>query len=314
MKILLHENSLNIRGSSIALFDYAYYLQHTLNHSVAITYNVTEHTNDSKVLDKFNNNFMVFGYKDFSQVQNLVNDLTPDVFYIIKSGNNDGKVVRGPRNCVHAVFPHSIDDKHGDIYSCVSSWLSQYVSNGELPFVPHMINLPQVKGDFRNKLCIPPDATVFGRYGGHDSFDITFAMEAVIEALKIRPNIYFLFCNTYPFVKHPRVIFANGTASLEDKVKFINTCDALLHARLRGETFGLTVLEFMSRQKPIFTYADSPERNHYQLLAGQGYLYKEKEDLIRRLVTFEKHSVAYKETQNYSPEKVMQKFKSVFLD
>lgn len=313
MKILLHENSLNLRGSSVALFDYAYYLKTLFNHDVSVVYNKTEHTNDQKVKSKFKDNFIVYEYTDFSEVQNLVRDTRPDVFYIIKSGNNDGKVVWGPRNCIHAVFPHSIDDKHGDVYACVSSWLSQYISNSELPFVPHMINLPMIKGDFRGKLYIPQDATVFGRYGGLDSFDITFAMEAVMEVLSIRQDIYFLFCNTYPFINHPRVIFVNGTASLEDKAKFINTCDALLHARLRGETFGLTILEFMSKQKPIFTYADSPERNHYGLLAGQGYLYKEKEDLIRQLVTFNKHFVDYTELQNYLPERVMQKFNSVFL-
>ena len=38
---------------------------------------------------------------------------------------------------------------------------------------------------------------------------------------------------------------------LNYKVKFINTCDAMIHARAMGETFGLAVAEFSKKNKPV---------------------------------------------------------------
>ena len=38
---------------------------------------------------------------------------------------------------------------------------------------------------------------------------------------------------------------------LVEKVEFINTCDAMLWARGAGETFGLSIAEFSSKNKPV---------------------------------------------------------------
>ena len=83
-----------------------------------------------------------------------------------------------------------------------------------------------------------------------------------------------------------KVYSLSPSASLLEKVKFINTCDALLHARHRGETFGLTIAEFMSKNKPIFTYSGSAEKNHYLLLDNQGILYDSSDDLYCKISQF----------------------------
>ena len=40
---------------------------------------------------------------------------------------------------------------------------------------------------------------------------------------------------------------------LEKKVKFINSCDAMIHARAGGETFGASIAEFSIKNKPVIT-------------------------------------------------------------
>jgi len=66
------------------------------------------------------------------------------------------------------------------------------------------------------------------------------------------PNIYFLFANFYKFCQDlPNIIFLPMITNLYEKVEFINTCDAMLWARQRGETFGSAIAEFSTLNKPI---------------------------------------------------------------
>jgi hypothetical protein len=54
-------------------------------------------------------------------------------------------------------------------------------------------------GDPWTELLIPRDATVLGRHGGDDSFDIPRFQKAVIEAARNKSKIWFLFLNTREF-------------------------------------------------------------------------------------------------------------------
>ena len=313
MKIILHDNSLSLRGTSIALYDYAFYLKELYNHECFIAYDINHGTNDQKVIQKFKQKFEVFGYSDFTDINTFIQNTQSDIYYAIKAGEHDGKHPLNIKTCVHAVFPCSSEHIHGDVYAFVSPWLSQHCSNNITPFVPHMVNLPNTNEHYRVQLSIPNDAIVFGRYGGLETFDINFAHQVVSSILTTTTNIYFLFCNTYKFIDHPNAIFVNNTASLLEKVKFINTCDALLHARHRGETFGLTIAEFMSKNKPVFTYSGSVEKNHYLLLDNQGVLYDNSEDLYCKIKQFIPHSVRYRQNHTLEPTHVMQKFQTIFL-
>jgi len=313
MKILLHENSLNIRGTSTAVYDYALFLKKIYNYDCCITYNPKNEDNSNSIIEKFKTSFEVIPHSNFTDVENIISNNNIDLLYIIKSGGNDGKVSKNVKTCVHAVFPNDISQSHGDVYAYVSSWLSQFCSNNTIPYVPHMINLPNVEGNLRYRLNIPDDAIVFGRYGGYDTFDIQFVRDVIKKLLEVTTNTYFLFCNTPVFINDPRVIFTNNITKPEDKVAFINTCDALLHARYQGETFGLTVIEFMYRQKPIYTYGLSHEKNHYELLNGQGYLYDDANQLFESLISFKPHNVEYAKLDEFAPNKVMEKFHETFI-
>jgi hypothetical protein len=182
-----------------------------------------------------------------------------------------------------------------------------------IDYVPHMINLPELNDDLRNELNIPEDATVFGRNGGHETFDLPFVKNVIRDIIDKKGDYYFIFQNTEIFINHPRVIFLEKSPDMDFKTKFINTCDAHLHARIVGESFGLTCGEFSIRNKPVITWNGSVERNHIDILGDKALLYNNYDDLMNLLLTFDKNKFndwnCYRE---YLPNPVMDKFKKLY--
>lgn len=310
--ICFWDNQLCERGTTIALFDYAYYNQTLLNNKSIIMYDTRSHNNVHTVVNKFKQYFDVIGVNDFSQVDKILLEKGVDIFYIIKSGEYDGKISKVVKTVVHCVF--NCCNPHGDVYSSIAPWVKN--NGGKYPFVPHMINLPESNENMRNELEIPDGAVVFGRHGGYDQFDIKYVHQIVYNVAKSYPNIYFIFVNTKPFCqKLQNIIHLDKIIDLESKVKFINTCDAMLWARSDGEVFSLSQGEFSSKNKPIVcTY--SGYYGHIHLLGQKAIWYKEN-TLEQILTSFDpkiesqKDWNAYKE---YTPENVMQTFKKVFID
>ena len=138
------------------------------------------------------------------------------------------------------------NDPHGDVYAYVSQWLSEACSGGVHPYVPHIVDLPDEHDDLRGELGIPDDATVFGRTGGRDTWSLPFANDVIKLILEKKEKYYFIFQNTERFIEHERVFFIKSTANMNYKTKFINSCDAMIHARYEGESFGLACGEFSS--------------------------------------------------------------------
>ena len=157
---------------------------------------------------------------------------------------------------------------------------------------------------------------VFGRHGGAETFDLKFVQEVVQRVAEDMPERYFVFMNTDQFcASRPNIIFLEGAADVEEKERFINTCDAMLHARQSGETFGLAIAEFAVRQKPVLTWAGSHERSHIELLGPRGIYYNEAADLERLLRSFAVEAGENWDvyTARFSPSVVMEQFKRVFL-
>jgi glycosyltransferase involved in cell wall biosynthesis len=319
--ILIHSNSLTERGVSVACYDYAFYLREYLKLNPIIVYNMNlENTQQS--IERFQKDFVVIGYKSFSEVQKLVDKKNIDYFYAIKYGNKDEVQVKNCKNLIHSVFCSNISEIHGDKYAVVSEWLS-YKSNYRIPNISHMINLPHHNEDYRKKLNIPEDSTVIGRYGGIDTFDIDFVFESVDSILSKRSNIWFLFANTEKKIQHKRCLYFDTIINLHEKVKFINTCDAFLHARSYGETFGLSVLEFSSKNKQIITYDNYDlqnnhplgGRNHFLYLKENCHTYSNQKDLDNIFLNITRNNPFNTQYLNeeFSPQSVINKFKEVFL-
>lgn len=318
MKIAFHARQLGLRGTEIAIFDYARYNEELLGNDSVIVYDACSRQNDERAVRKFRSRFRLLPYKKFREVDGILEHEGVDALHALKSGERDGQVAYGVPTLVHAVFPVEMKHRHGTRYAFISEWLSEHCSGGTVPYVPHIIDMPPSAGDLRSELGIPADALVLGGYGGSRSFDIPFVPVAMHRALDGRRDLWFVFMNFTPFIEHPRVIFLEGSANMEHKSKFIETCDAMLHARLLGESFGIACGEFSLRNRPVMAYAKSKQRNHIMILGDKGFLYEDEQDLVDMMLYLDRKSLKDGDwdcySQLFSPEKVMNMFKAVFLD
>lgn len=217
---------------------------------------------------------------------------------------------------MHSAF--DLGTPHGDVYAAVSEWLAERWG-GRLPWVPHVVALPDVQGDLRDTLGIPAGAVVLGRHGGVGEFNLPFVHEVVARVAAERDDLWFLFLNTAPFcAPHPRIVHLPATIDVERKVRFLNTCDAMLHARVEGETFGLAVGEFSFQNKPVLTWAYSKDRAHIRIHKEQCLTYADAAELRHLIATLRTTLAAGLAWDAYraafTPSAVMRRFAAVFLD
>lgn len=315
MKIAFHCNQLSIRGTEVAMYDYAHYNEKLLgNKSIVLAKNPEIWKYSSpEAIEKFKKRFDVFFYDHVNQIEKILDENNIDIFYAQKAGMRDDVYSRKRKNIVHAVFQY--EEPHGDVYAYISEWLSNLYGNRH-PFVPYMVDLPNHNEDLREELGIPKDAIVYGRHGGYETFDIDYAKVAVMKASR-NPNIYFLFMNTEKFTNndYKNVIYLEANADLHYKVKFINTCDAMIHARHKGESFGLAIAEFSIKNKPIITCRNAVDKAHFDFLGSKGIYYSNMDELVKifREQKFIDNKIDWNCYGNFTPEKVMEKFKTVFL-
>ncbi len=321
MKIAFLENLLSIRGSTQALFDYAHYNETLLHHeSIVITrpfalVSSTNHDAAAIVYEKFEARFPVFYYTDVAEIQPILDRERVDVLYILKYGRRDGKLdqFRGVKTIMHCVFDPR--DPHGDVFAVISPWLNLAFQTN-FPVLPHMVSLPTINDHLRTQLGIPSDAIVFGRHGGWEEFDHPVARKVVEHLAGRHPHMYFVFMNTQPFVAttYPNIFFLDKSTDPVYKTKFINTCDAMIYGRSRGETFGLAIAEFSIRNKPVFAPLHAPEMMHRVILQDRAYWYTDEDNLAQQMLAFDPQVAA---TQNwnmhsqYTPENVMAIFQKL---
>ena len=321
--IVFFEEQLGVRGTTAALRDYARYASKLLDLNVFVAYNPKN--SNWHVLQQLHSEFSLIGVSDSKDLDQLLTNLRADYFYEIKYGRDHGySPPKFCRHLVHSVFNTNSEFVHGDRYAVVSKTQAEKSSPKKIDYVPHMCCLPEEHGNLRKDLGIPAEAFVFGRHGGSDTFNIQFVKDAIPQILEKRPDVWFLFLNTDKFISHNRVIHLAATSDEKFKVRFINSCNAMLHARDYGETFGLAVLEFAMLGKPVFTYRNEAAANshplggtsHYDILGDSAINYYGPEDLIQAAAIYE-HSldtkVEYKDLERFRPEAVMERFKQVFL-
>ena len=312
MKIALHDNCICVRGTTVAIYDYAYFLKEKYNYDCIIIYNQTRTENDKDVYAKFAKHFPIYSYENPSEIDNILLKEKCDYFFMIKGGLPDGIISNVCKNLVMAISAHVRQHHiHGDKFFVCSKWLKNLTG---IDYVPHMINLPDVKENLRKELNIPDSAVVFVRTGGNDTFNLNFAKQAVINTLKQRTDCYFVFQNTDVFDQHERIIYLPSNPDLNYKVKLINTSDAFLHARDIGESFGIACGEFSIKNKPVITWNGSPERNHIEILGDKGLLYNNEHDLTNLLLNFQPNkNIDYNCYKEYEPLKVIKRFHDMYL-
>jgi hypothetical protein len=307
------------RGTEVAIYDYAKYNEEILNNKSYIV--CFKNVKERQSYSKFSSRFKILEIENITGITQLIEEYKIDFFYTLNAGGYEEDYYQFDNiniwgNCKtikHCVF--STKSKEGDFYISISHFLNEkYDTN--YPVIPHIVNLPESEENLRNELNIPQDAIVFGRYGGIDEFNIKFVYCAIKDLLHEDENVYFLFMNTKPFYIHPRIIYLDSNINLSFKTTFINTCNAMIHARLMGETFGLSIAEFSSLNKPIITcrYGDI---EHIKILGDRAIMYTSYEELIgifrniRNIISIVDDWNCYK---YYTPQNIMKLFEEYIFN
>ena len=156
--------------------------------SAFILYDSESEKNVSDVVAKFESRFdgRVVPLASPREIAHALESRAVTHCYIIKFGHRDEPSLRWfgkVRTCVHCVFDAT--DPHGDAYARISPCVPALPASAAAPIVPHIVVPPtadEMGGpDLRAELGIPVDATVFGRHGGYDTFDIPEARAAVLS-------------------------------------------------------------------------------------------------------------------------------------
>ncbi len=309
MKVGFLTNHISYGGTEVALYDYAHFNETLLkNTSIVLTRDYRQ--THAEIYDKFAKRFPIRYVECQRDIDTVVETEGLDVLYVIKSGEPDWFWTTKCKTIVHCVFTTRYP--HGTVYCAISDSLNR-LHNTRVPVLPHMISVDSHTDSFRAELGIPSGATVIGRYGSYDTFDIPFVQSTILEMVSRNPLLVFLTMNTKPFATHPRIISLPRTTDAYVKRKFINTCDVMLHARARGETFGLSCGEFAVCGKPILTYGQSPERAHLDILGRKALVYRDASSLAQLIQSQAwKHvSMADNGYMQYTPAAVMEVFQSL---
>ena len=224
-------------------------------------------------------------------------------------GFHDGLVCNVCPTHVHGIF--LAHQPHGDTFAVVSPCINAAFRT-TFDVLPHIVRVhPGGGGDLRAALGIPQGAMVFGRHGGNDTFDLAFAKDAVTDVARADPMRWFVFMNTEAFGPPMKnVVFLPGTWDMSEKRKFLDTCDAMLHAREDGETFGLACGEFAVLGKRVLTWGHGRDTFQLTALGDAALLYNDYEglrDLLLRPREFFVATAAYGYVA-YTPNQVMPLF------
>jgi len=326
--VAFHSNQLGHRGTEICLYKYAKYNRDILGNDSII---ISSSSKPTPCIDRFKE-FKTFLYPHSLQdgnnnetIRNTIEDLCKKEkvthFYAIKYGTDDGIMPKNTKSLAHCVF--TMHQPHGDVYAGVCKYISDKFG-GIHSYVYHIVEkeVPDCNNDLRETLNIPKDAIVLGRHGGDNTFNLEFVHNTIRNIINHRKDLYFVFLNTHEFINHERVKYLPWTMDEVAKAKFVNTCDAMIHARNDGEIFSLATAEFSVRNKPIITWAPDTIPGHYDIghlvvLNDTCFKYKNENDLKDILLNISKKDFETKNwdvySDTYSPTNVMQQFNDVFL-
>jgi hypothetical protein len=314
------------RGTEVAIYDYANYNEEILgNKSYIICFNPDAQRRikfpvERPSYERFRARFTVVEIDSIEDMQKVIRDLNLDFFYTLTYGGGgdiyrfDSKEIwQGCKTIKHCVFETTCPE--ADFYVCISDMLNINCRTS-VPVIPHIVSLPEDDQNLRANLGIPENSIVFGRHGGFDQFNIRAVHDAIEEYLKTDDTCYFLFLNTRKFIDHPRVIHLELNTDPLFKTRFINTCDVMIHARDIGETFGLAVAEFSSKNKPVIT-CPIGDIEHLRILGDKAIIYRsihELKDIFGNIRVLIKTKSDWNAYRSYSPEIVMNMFKAMIFD
>jgi hypothetical protein len=317
MNIAFYINEMNFRGVANSTYLYAINNKSILKNNSIIFYNKKNIYNKKEVILKFKRKFKVFGIKKFKDIDSF-KKIKIDYIYIQKGGEKDSWVSDNIKTLVHYIYPQKLSEIHGNKYIGVSEWHSKKFSNNKIPFLEYIVQTNKTKKNLRKKFKIKTKQIVFGCHGGESSFDLKFTHDTLLEVVKKRNDVTFLFLNINKFCNHPRIIFLKGSFDEVYKKQFLNTCDAMIYGRSLGESFGMACGEFALQRKKIITYKFNRHRSHVSNIPNSYYEeYSSKSELFNIINKADKKNLSNLPKKNKylkcSANLIMQKFNNVFL-
>jgi hypothetical protein len=313
MRVSFDAGRINERGVSVAVFDYAVHARAHLGVEPIVLHDAARPPRVEH-LARFAAEFPTVAYQSEDEMQRLIERERIDFAYFLKTRRGDLRVARSCRTAVHEVF--RFFHPHGDSYAYISRSLSDTMTGGRYPFVPHIVDPPAPRANLRATLGIPADAFVVGRHGAPDQFNLAFAPRAILAALERRKNLWILLLNTRRFAEHERIVHLPTTPDRQGVADFIAACDVGLNARFAGENFGLAIAEFLAQDKPALVWAGGRDRNHLALIDDARYVYRTRAELTRLLCELEPGEgggVWSARVAAFAPAPVMASFAKTFL-
>jgi len=288
MKFGFFDNGVGFRGTTRAIIEYAKIAQSIQKDIEPIFYfNKKLKTNDLRICRQMINSGIEV--KPIDSREQLINEEIDLLYHVSSSDINGTKWLADLKykTLLHQVGYQDPDQMNPDLFAYTSYWQSYYFTASKSLVLPYIVNAPSdkepTKKDARAKLNIPEEYIVLMRHGGFDTWNLPFASKAIVDMLKIRKDIVYIFLNTPKFVEHENAIFYEGTDSNDIITTLISASDAMIHARWEGETFGLACSEFLIRKKPIITWAGSRERNQILMADNSVITYNTYIDLLHLL-------------------------------
>ncbi|OUU53430.1 MAG: hypothetical protein CBC25_00420 [Pelagibacteraceae bacterium TMED65] len=318
------DNGIGFRGTTRAIIDYSKAC-FDLNNNIKIKFFFIERlaqNNHSIALEMLRYGIEIEPIKCRDDLKSQKLDF---LYHVSSSYGNKNEWLK---ELPYPTFLHQVGYNPPDVntstyFAYTSYWQSCFLSGGNSDVLPYIINAkthcftcsqPQARQYF----SLPNDAIVLGRHGGLDTWNLPFVCNSVRDTVITNPNIIFLFLNTPKFISHPRVIFIDGSSDNKLVSMYLAACDAMIHARWEGETFGLACAEFLIRKKPIITWAESRERNHILLSDKSCIFFNTEADCTLILSSLTRDYLNYKSSlipvdylsSTYSPKVVGQKLLS----
>lgn len=316
--ILFYTPHICLRGSSVAIRDYAFYLNSLHGLRTAVAYQPNEPRNSLDTIRRWSSLFPILNVNRPDDLQTVARRVSARYVYQLTSVNAWAPIYNS-KLLIHQTGMQPLPVLERNIcYSYVSEWSAAFNQPSERHpqnWVPHIVTKHQEtrKGkDFRSIFGIPMNAVVLGRTGGLDTWNIPFVDSCINQALSLRSDLWFVLQNTPRRISHPRVIYLPATTSSIIKSAFINACDAMLHARIEGESFGIACGEFSIASKPVITYSGSKERSHLEILGNKALLYSNVNQLLEILHHFCPQPGDWNCYASFNPLAVTGRFINVF--
>lgn len=323
--LLFHVYALSSRGSNVALYDYAHYLEKytSMKSMIMIDRYDPSCRTDVIMYEKFKRRFPIVcdNIHDIHDIRAMYAIIHGGLIHELEYYKQLQTSLNNLPLFIHCVFEvrpeyHVSGRFH---LSMVSQSLAMKYHWPH--YLPHILAYPTSPYPTFPK---PPQSIIIGRHGGLDTFNWSPINVVMLSTLNKNPHVHFWFMwgdsNTHPphLPTHERIRHFPMTTDKTWKERFIKSCDAMIVPETLGHTFGLSIAEFANYHKPIFCL-NTPtlmNRCHLDILGQQAIYFTDEIDCIQQLQTWiEKRTMIdpYQQYQSFRPKNILHSFENQLL-